>query len=109
MGGIKKTSISEGLASWIHEDSSVYKCDKAGSYKLCKFKSENLTLNGLTVKTIKASLVMSINYYLFLIQEPSKELMKYLKISSVMELYIFVLFLTAGQIRGWLVIIDRLC
>lgn len=53
---------------------------------------------GRTIKAIKASLMMGINYYLFLIQEPRKELMKYLKISSVVELYIVVLFMTAeGQ------------
>lgn len=44
---------------------------------------------------------MCVNYYIFLIQQPNKELMKYLKISSVVELYIIVvLYLTAdGQVR----------
>lgn len=56
---------------------------------------------GLTVKAIKAFLEMCVNYYIFLIQQPNKELMKYLKISSVVELYIIVvLYLTAdGQVR----------
>lgn len=56
---------------------------------------------GLTHKAIKVSLLMCVNYHLFLIQEPRKELLKYLKISSVVELYIIVvLFMTAeGQVR----------
>lgn len=63
MGGIKKIWTNEGLASWIHEDSSVYRWEKAGSDKICKFKSENFIL-GWSVKAIKASLVVGVDYYL---------------------------------------------
>lgn len=45
-GGTMKIHTNEGLASQIHEGSSVFRWEKASSDKMCTLKSENSTLSG---------------------------------------------------------------